>query len=212
MWELFAALEPFAIYEVSRVVGKAHGKVEKEAFLQAYQSYVSALKEGRLPEETPLKPSFSSVWTTRSEALYAMPVGEEKYLVKAIRPILQLQTHHLIFSALDRKFHSVAQGMDTIPWGLQFSYPQIFQDPQTKDFSKVVDNDEFPNTALFLALSRWVRQNTLPTPMIDQGKRVNLPVRLGKRCFSWIERHPRLIEKGFSIVCLSKSLPSAMNS
>jgi hypothetical protein len=63
-------------------------------------------------------------------------------------------------------------------------------------FCKVADTPEFPNTSLFLALSRWVRQNTLPTPIFDGAKRINLPVRLGKRCFSWIGNHPRLIEKG----------------
>jgi hypothetical protein len=108
---------------------------------------------------------------------------------------------------LDGKFHSIAQGKETITWGLQFSYPQVFQDPKSKSFSKVTNTLEFPNTALFLAQQKWMRQNTLPTPLIVQGKKINLPVRLGKRCFSWIEKHPHLIEKGFQIACPSKLSP-----
>jgi len=204
---LFLNLGDFEIYDVSRVVDSRHGIIEKETFLETYAHYVAALKEGQFPEESIAKPIFSSIFTTQRELLYAMPVGEEKYLVKTLRPVVQLQMHHLLYGELDGKFHSIAQGKDTISWGIQFSYPQIYQDPKSKSFSKVTDSSEFPNTALFLALSRWVRQNTLPTPILNQGKRINLPIRLGKHCFSWIGNHPRLIEKGFQVACLSKLSP-----
>jgi hypothetical protein len=207
MRDLFAALGNFELFEVSRVVDANHGFVGKNTFLETYAAYAGALKEGRLPDESLFKHFFSSVMTKEREILYAMPAGEKKFLIKALRPAVQLQTHHLLFSKLDGKFHSIAQGKDTISWGLQFSYPQIAQDPKTKVFCKVANSPEFPNTALFLALSRWVRQNTLPTPILDRDRRINLPVRLGKRCFSWIEKHPRLIEKGFRIACLSKLSP-----
>jgi hypothetical protein len=151
-----------------------------------------------------VKHFFSSIFTTQRELLYAMAVGENKFLVKVLRPVVQLQMHHLLYSELDGKFHSIAQGKNTISWGLQFSYPQIYQDPKSKIFSKVIENSEFPNTSLFLALSRWVRQNTLPTPILNRGKKINLPVRLGKRCFSWVGNHPHLIEKGFQVACPSK--------
>lgn len=207
MEELFVALNDFEIYDVSRVVKETHGFVDKDTFLRGYSHFVGALKEGKFPDESLVKHLFSSVFTAKKELLYAMKVGEAKFLIKALRPIVQLQTHHLLYSDLDGKFHSIAQGKETIAWGLQFSYPQIFQDPKSKSFSKVTNTSDFPNTALFLALQKWMRQNTLPTPLIVQGKKINLPVRLGKRCFAWIEKHPRLIEKGFQITCPSKLSP-----
>jgi len=203
MAELLHSLEPFEIFIVSQVVGLDHGRLGKEQFLKAYQSYSSALKEGALPEEKTLRPIFSSLWTKTVDVLYAARVGEDKFLIKALKPIVQLQLHHLSYSPVDDKFHPMVQGRDSITWGLQFSYPQIFQHPKTKEFSKVLNTPEFPNSVLFLALGRWLRQNTLPTPLITGGdleNRVNLPVRLGKHCFPWINRHPRLVEKGFRVL------------
>lgn len=207
MEDLVFNIGDFEIYDVSRVVGEDHGFIDKRVFLRGYSQFVEALRTGKFPDESLVKHLFSSVFTMKRELLYAMKVGEKKFLIKALRPIIQLQTHHLLYSELDGKFHSIAQGKETIAWGLQFSYPQIFQDPKSKSFSKVTSTPDFPNTALFLALQQWMRQNTLPTPFMVQGKKINLPVRLGKRCFSWIERHPCLIEKGFQIACPSKLLP-----
>lgn len=210
MRELFKALGHFLIYDMSRLVGKEHGRVDKEVFLEFYSVYIKSLKEGLLPDESLCKPLFSSIFTSQEEVLFAMPVGDEKYLIKSIRPVVQLQTHHLFFSKVDEKFYSLAQGKDTITWGIQFSYPQIFQDPKSKEFKKTSTHTEFTNTPLFLALSRFVRQNTLPTPLIYQEKQTNLPVRLGKRCFSWIANHPQLLGV-FTVPCPSKLLPSAMS-
>ncbi len=52
----------------------------------------------------------------------------------------------------------------SVTWGLQFSYPQLYQDPRTRQIFKVTDTPEFPNTALFSKLQKWIRSETLPTP------------------------------------------------
>ncbi len=200
MQALLDALDPLHIFLVSQIVGKDHGRVGKQDFLRHYAFYIDALKNGTFPNEASIRPYFSSIFTAAEEILYAMPLGEDRFLIKAVRPVVQLQLHHLSYSEVDRKFHPMVQSKDSITWGIQFSYPQIFQHPRTKEFSKVVQSVDFPNTALFLALGRWLRQNTLPTPILEQEKRVNLSVRLGKGCFPWIHRHPRLVEKQFQVI------------
>ncbi|MBS3904922.1 MAG: hypothetical protein KGZ39_06320 [Simkania sp.] len=197
---LLDALGPIQMFLVSQVVGKDYGRISKEQFLQRYASYVEGLKEGIFPEESVLRPYFSSIWTATEDVLYAMPVKEAGFLIKATRPVVQLQLHHLSYSEVDGKFHSMVQGKESITWGIQFSYPQIFQHPRTKEFRKITQDEDFPNTALFLEISRWMRQNTLPTPLLAKQSKVNLSVRLGKQCFSWIHRHPRLVEKQFQVV------------
>jgi hypothetical protein len=203
MAELMESLGSFDIFGVSGVVGPDHGRLEKKTFLLAYENYLSSLKEGILPEEKTHRPFFSSIWSQEKSILYAAKVGEERFLIKALKPVIQLQLHHLSYSHVDGKFHPMVQAKDSITWGVQFSYPHIFQHPKTKEFSKVVNSPEFPNTALFLALGRWLRQNTLPTPIAPlekPGSRIILPVRLGKHCFSWINNHPRLVEKAFQVM------------
>lgn len=193
MRSLFAALEPFEIFAVSQPVLQNGMTLEKEEFLKSYAEYVASLKEGKLPDEMPMRKYFSSAFSTVREALYAMPVGNERFLVKAIKPVVQLQIHHFFASTIDGKFHSMVLGKDSITWGIQFSYPQIYQNPLSHEYSKVIDSPEFPNTALFHRLVKWLRAHTLPTPFVFQGKRSNQPIRLGRGCLPWIERHPGLI-------------------
>ncbi len=202
MRDLFAALSPFEIFVVSEPVTRETLQIEKEDFLQKYAAYVNALKAGILPEERELRRYFSAVFTSTREALYAMEAGKERYLVKTIKPVVQLQIHHFFVSNIDGKFHSMVLGKDSITWGIQFSYPQIFQSPTTYAYAKVDNSQEFPNTALFHRLVKWLRSHTLPTPFVFQNKRSNEPIRIGRNCLQWIERHPGLVSHQVQIAKL----------
>ncbi|MFI5334974.1 MAG: hypothetical protein ACHQT8_07455 [Chlamydiales bacterium] len=200
MRTLFETLEPFEIFLVSEPVTEEGACIDKEEFLRLYSHYVQALKAGTLPDESRLRRAFSSIFSVTREALYAMKVGNNKFLIKAVRPVLQLQLHHFFVSSIDGKFHPMVLGKESITWGIQFSYPQLYQDPVTQDFAKVREGEEFPNTALYQKLARWLRRNTTPTPFVFQGKRSNEPIRLGKQCFSWINQHAGLQEHGVTVM------------
>lgn len=199
MRSLLDALDPVLIYAVSEAVDSKSGFIEQAHFLQKYAQYVECLKNGVFPEERPLRRFFSSIFTTTPDLLYAMEVGHEKFLIKALKPIIQLQGHHFFVSSIDGVFHPMVLGEESITWGIQFSYPQIYQSPKQHDYAKVVDSSDFPNTALFNRLVKWLRQHTLPTPFIFDGKQTNVPIRLGKQCFPWINKHPGLIAKRIKV-------------
>jgi hypothetical protein len=192
MVNLCKALGEFSIYEVSRVVGRDHGYVEKEKFLHAYSLYIQALCEGLAGDALSNHSIFSTIFTRSSEFLYAMPVGETGFLVKPTLPVIQLQTHAIIYG-IDGQFRSVARGKNTISWGLQFSFPQIYKDPKTKSILNTSHHPASLNRALFLTLSQWVRENSVPTPILPPQpaplRKIYLPMRIGKRCFAWINRH-----------------------
>jgi hypothetical protein len=173
-----------------------------EEFFQKYEGYISSLKEGKIPEEKSLRRYFSSVFTTTPDILYAIKVGEEKYLIKSLKPIVQLQAHQFFVSTIDQKVHPMVLGKDSITWGMQFSYPQIFQSPKSQDFFKVDTSEQFPNTVLFTNLVRWIRRNTTPTPLVIEGKKTFVPIRVGKKCMSWIHVHPQLLAKKIQIASL----------
>jgi len=80
-------------------------------------------------------------------------------------------------------------GLGSVFWGIQMSYPQIYQDPKTMELMEI---EESPNMELFQKIRGWVRDATRATPFIVEGKRVNSPIRIGKNCLSWIGRHPQL--------------------
>lgn len=199
MARLLQTLSPLDIFITGSVTKIGCGHISQEEFLQSYREYATLLSQGLLPEEAHYRSIFSSVFTTTPDAVYALLLEEDQQLIRLSKPVIQLQSHRLHFSHDDNTFRSMTFGSDSILWGIQFSYPQLCQDAQTKEILPVDLRPEFPNTQLFKTLQRWVRDNTIPTPFIVNGQKINSPVRLGKECLPWINKHPQLIQKGFQI-------------
>lgn len=199
MSALMSFLEPFYIFVTSCPTVKGKEQLSHKEFLSVYQTYVQALQEGHIPDEMQYRHVFSTIWTVSQDLIYTVPMGEDQQIIRISKPVIQLQAHRMNFSAIDGKFRSMTFGPDSITWGIQFSYPQIFQDNETKENFDVNISDAFPNTQLFQNLQKWVRNNTSPTPIIINDKQINIPMRLGKQCFSWINKHPQLSPKGLTI-------------
>lgn len=193
---LNSTLGPVHIYRTGVVTPTGEGEVAQDQFLNAYANYGNALKQGLMPETD--RALFSSVLSLSPHILNVMKIGENRQLQRLVRPSVQLQSHSMGYSEEDGKFYSMVFGPESITWGLQFSYPQLFLDPDTKDIHKVGETPDFPNTALFRHIQRWIRHHTIPTPMQTPRGSINLPVRLGKECLSWINHHPQFKNR-FSI-------------
>ncbi len=205
MIALLHELSPIHICIVSEPTALDRALIPTEDFLEQYSRYIAGIKEGDLLDEKPLRRYFSSGWTSDLDTVYTMAVGSDKYLVKPIKPLIQLQGHHVFYSDVDKQFHPMVLSQESVTWGLQFSYPQLSQDPKTSDITKVSKGGDFPNTALFAALTKWLREHTLPTPFIVDGKRTNATIRLGKQCLNWIGKHPQLVQKGIEVFSFSSS-------
>jgi hypothetical protein len=174
------------LYLPGRVVPTGEGELSQQAYLNSYESYVTALKNGLMPSA----PLFTVLLTLSPDHVSILKIDPQRELIRPIKPVVQLQPHSMSYSTQDGKFHSMVFGSHSILWGVQFSYPQLFLDPQNREVLKV--NDSFPNTALFRHIQRWIRDHTLPTPMHTPSSFLNLPVRLGKSCLTWINQHPQL--------------------
>lgn len=199
MEKLLNDLGDYTIALAGHVCPNSEGMIAKETFLDAYRDYIRELKEGRLPDEVHFRPVFSSVLTRDPNSLYAIQLNEKQHLIRVRRPCVQMQFHRMHYSEQDGKFRPGIFGTDSIIWGIQFSYPQIFQDNQTKQIYQVMDGNAFANTDLFRTLQRWLRGSTIPTPFLAGGKLTNIPMRIGKECLSWINGHPQLIQKGLRV-------------
>jgi hypothetical protein len=195
---LLDELGDFWIFLTSIIVQPGEETTSKESFLACYEKYVSSLKQGVIPPIENYRTLFSTAWSMAVEDhLYAMNVGDGKRVVRTCNPIIQLRNHCMDYSTFDHKFREMVFGQDSINWGIQFSYPQIYEDPITGEIGKV--GSQFPNTQLFQNLRQWMREHTVPTPFIVDEKQVNIPMRLGKGCFSWINKHPQLIKKNLRV-------------
>lgn len=193
MKTFLSALSPHAFYNVSEVVSDDEAVITDEMFLEQYRKYIASIKRG----ETPDRRYFSSVVSVTPDVLYAMEIKPGAYLIKPIQPVVQLQLHQFLPSEIDGKYYPMVLGNDSVTWGLQFSYPQIFQHPQTKIFSRV--GAECPNTALFTQMAKWLRNHTVPTTFIWKEKTTSVPIRIGKEALQWIHLHPQLQSKGIRV-------------
>lgn len=190
---------PLSIFFSGCIVKPGEGFIPKIDFIERYTDYIDQIKNGQIPKNEEYRHWFSSVFTTTPEALYAMAINDKQHLIRVSRPVIQLQAHSFDYSVFDGKFRPMIFGNESILWGIQFSYPQIYQNLETNDVEQVVESEFFPNTKLFRSIQKWLRQNTIPTPFIVGEKTTNVPMRIGKNCLAWINKHPQLIKKNIQV-------------
>jgi hypothetical protein len=199
MRELLSSLKDAFIFLVSTVVDQKTASLSLQEFADKYSCYADMLKRGLVPHPADFKTVFSSILTATPDILYAQDVGHHRFLIKPVKPVIQFQAHHFFLSDVDGKYHSMVLSDESISWGLQISYPQIFQDPKESNFSKVIVSEDFPNTALFGRLTKWLRHHSVPTPFVYRGVKTCVPIRIGKKCASWIADHPQLLQRKLEV-------------
>lgn len=163
----------------------SHERAKKE-----YSDYVTALREGRVPSP----PSFAWSWSLSLEAFYILDTGNGRQ-IKVKEPVVQLTHHQMNYTPEENAFRSNLFGPETIYWGLQFAFPQLFMEPVSKEVVKVSDPKRFYNLSLFRQVKSFLREHSLPTPF--EG--VNAPQRVGKQALSWVANHPHLVKKGLKL-------------
>lgn len=199
MQALLSVLGDFEIFQVGMVCGVNEGMLSKEKFLSGYEAYLNCLKQGIIPEEKVFRPYFSSVFTTSRDHLFRILLDNNRHIIRVEKPVLQLQVNRIAYSQADGKFRGMVFGKESILWGVQISYPQLFQDTDTKEVFTVSDNSKFPNTSLYRKLQLFLRQHTIPTPFLVEGTRINVPMRLGRQCSAWINKHPQLVNSPIQV-------------
>jgi len=200
MQALLSELGPeLLIFSGSEITARGQSAEKQSAFLETYAAYIEALKSGSVPEVKAYRSRFSDMWTCDPKCLYVLPLDADRQLIKPRRPVIQLQVHSLAYSSVDHKFRPMVSGTESITWGIQFSFPQIFQDPATRAVFQVNNPEEFPNLAVFRRLQRWLRHHSQPTTFEVAGEKQTVPMRIGKSCLSWIHKHPQLVQKGISV-------------
>lgn len=182
--ELIETLGSFWIFQIGSI-GSGE-PMNREALLSEYQQLVEELKKGISP-----KSMKAVVFVDDLDALWLQKVGEEKYLTKISKPVVHVQTHFFTYS--EGNFRSMSMGTTSIFWGLQFSFPGLYQDPKTMEFHQARLG------ALFRKIQLWIREKTRATPFLVDVHKINSSMRIGKKCFSWIHSHPQLIAQNIKI-------------
>lgn len=183
----FEAMQPFHIVNVAQVC--ENPILSKESFEKAYEEYVASLKKGLHPVGDI---RFSSVLTCDLSALWALPVEGRGVLAKIKEPCIQIQNHRFALSSHDQKILPMTFGSNTISWGLQFSFPTLWQ--SQKRIISAIKDPSVKNYPLFKRLSAWMRDHTKPARFLVQETRINSSLRIDPHCLSWIDQHAGLKE------------------
>ncbi|MBI3508559.1 MAG: hypothetical protein HY069_02830, partial [Chlamydiia bacterium] len=159
-------------FAIVPLTGIFDGKVlEPSRFVSVFAEWIAALKQGKVPTDRELRKILACAWVHDRNAIWLQEVVGKGFLAKIARPVVQVQAHFFSYSSLDGQFRSMSMGEGSVFWGLQFSYPQVYQDPQTMEIDQVGRGE------LFEKIQTWSRERTRPTPFIAENKKTNVPIR-----------------------------------
>lgn len=200
MQSLIKAMGSIYICQASGPVDEADVFISTESFLARYRQYVDSIHRGIDIDIGSYKRFFCNYLSLDLDSLYKIEIGNSRVIVKPSRPVLQMQMHTFFPSDLDGKFHSMVMTSESVHFGIQISYPQIFQDAKTQEFFRTNDPTLFPNTTLYKHMIQWLRSFTVPTPFLFHGKKLTATFRTGKDCFTWVNSHSGFAKRELSVV------------
>jgi hypothetical protein len=181
--------EPFFLFSTLGVQPQGKNTITKEQFLTTWQCYIDTIQSGSIVQDNDYRFFFTAILTQDLGAIRALDLPDNKEIIIPYEPIVQMQLHRFAYSEADGKFHSQAFGKTSVSWGVRISYPQLFQSPTSRE---VLAGNSFSNIKLFKHIQSWLREVSIATPFIVQGRRMNVPIRLGKNCLPWINKHSDL--------------------
>ena len=163
-------------------------------FLSTYSDWIERLKKGKIPSDAELRQILACAWVDDLQSVWLQEIPNKGYLAKIKEPQVLVQAHYFSYSRVDGVFRSMSMGEGSVFWGLQFSYPQNYQDPKTMEISSSKKG------GLFEKIRKWSRDKTRATPFQVDSVKTNVPIRLGKNVISWIGSHPQLKEQNIEVV------------
>ncbi len=197
----FQDLGSFWICPLGKVLQEEEQILEKDQYLQAYKKKVDQYLTHHI---TPIEEISPCAFTVLKEDLYLMNLSQNRFLLKIKNPVVQVHPYFFRFSKQNRSFLSNVYAEDSIFWGLQFSFPQIFQD-EDLNLHKV-HPQTFANAALFQKMRRWIRKHTSPISFEFEGEKIVTSMRASPQLFCLLQKYPKLIELGLNIGMLKKEV------
>ena len=189
MESFFDLLGSFFLIPAAGLVSLENWQITKENFLLEYRSYIEWLElHPELPSSS-FRKFFTLMLSSSLDDFYAVPTSLDRFVIKARRPVIQIQLYHCFISRFDGQIHPMALSPESFSWGIQISYPQIYEDPITHQFSKTLLAKDFVATDLFKLMVQWLRKNTKPVSLEIKDKKVYAPFRIGKESSALVSSH-----------------------
>ena len=151
------------------------------SLVEIYQNYLFPKEDpSLLPEH---KAALSSVWSIDPEAVAFREIVHDKWQIVRQLPVIQLNRFQFRFDSKSDRFFTQSFSKETLFWGLEFRYPQLFLDPIHSKLIKAL-KAEYLNTSLWKGVHQWIRNNTMPVQFEGEGMKKRVaPFRIGNRAF-----------------------------
>lgn len=177
---LLGSLEPlgdFSIFGSGVLLPQDKLEQSPKNLVEIYKKYLEGSVS--LPEH---KAALSSVWSMDHEAVALREIATDKWQVVRRLPVVQLNRFQFRFDSKTDRFFMQSFSQETLFWGLEFKYPQLFLDPITSKLIKVL-KEPYLNTLLWKGIHQWIRNHTVPVQFVtEEGKRI-APFRIGHGAF-----------------------------
>ncbi len=188
----FSVLGSYFLIPSSGLVSEKNWNVDFKDFQRQYSLYLDWMEDKTILPPPEMRRFFSLMLSVSLDIFYAIPIAPDKLAIKPTRPVIQIQMYHCFFSSFDHQIRSMATSQDSFGWGIQIAYPQVYEDPKTHQFSKVLLDEGFPNSKPFKEMVSWLRKNTQPVPLQEGDGRSYAPFRIGKNSLEKRETHKGL--------------------
>lgn len=180
----------------SLLVQRGELQIAKEQFLENWEAYLTTIRKQGSDVQNVSQDPFALFWSQEVEAIGVLDIGQKECATQLL-PTIVLQSHRFHYSKVDEEFRRQVFGKETISWGVQASFPTVFQDKNRNAIQVLLTDGE--NVALWRKLQRWLKENSVPVSFLINGVRKTVPFRIGYGCFSWIENHPDLRQRGLQV-------------
>lgn len=180
---LLQYLSPLVILNTSGVIRREKISIQVDEFTCLYEKYIAML-QGKIQRD---RICLSYALSQRLENFSVVKLSSNKYICRMVQPDVQIQAYSFLLDEAGKPLSQVFSE-EAIPFGLQFSYPAIFQDTQTMEVFSTTKNG-FAGWKLFSAIRSWIRSYTAPLPIRFQEKTIKLPIRTGRLAAAWLTSH-----------------------
>lgn len=197
--ELLTLLGPHVIIEHSKLLKESELLVSKESFLQRYEQYLEGMISGKMPRE--LLASLSLCISKSFENFYKIEVPGDRYLVKLKTPAITLQPFSFHFDQETKTIFTGVHSGERIYFGLEFSFPQFYETPKTRETVEILKNKENPETIIFKTIQSFARRQTNVTKIKVNKEIKNYSFRIGKSAHFILQKHQAMHTNALEPIC-----------
>lgn len=173
--QLLILLRPFEFFNTSSVQTQQDDIMTEDRFLNFYERYLHHLFLDQPLDDKDIARMFLISLATSSSCFAKQELSHNRFLLKPIRPVIQLQPLGLFVSSIDKQIHAKTFSKEAQPFGIKISFPTIYEETQSHIIQEIKPDDiEYEK---FAAIRQFIRNQTKPLILIHKGEKKVYPIR-----------------------------------